>query len=931
MLKRERSWLALSMTILAHAMAGCGPYVVTETGGGEGGSACKNPGLDGSAGEGGEAGTACPGVSTDCSAHSVAAGDRHTCALLGDGTVKCWGSNNVGQLGLGDLFSRGEEPGEMGDRLPAVPVAGATPVHALVAGALHTCALFDDATLQCWGPNHHGQLGQGDTQSRGDDPGEVGASLTPVDLGAGEQITALAAGWGHTCALLAGGSVKCWGLAWNGELGQGDTESRGDDPGEMGDDLPAVDLGPGAVVTALAAGLDHTCALLVGGVVKCWGRNNQGQLGQGDTESRGDDPGEMGMGLHAVALGAGRTATALVAGKFHTCALLDDGSVKCWGGSERGQLGQGDTESRGDGPGEMGDALPAVDLGAGRVVLGLSAGYAHTCALLHGGSVLCWGENWDGQLGQGDAEHRGDDPGEMGDNLYTVTLGTDRRATLLRAGGFHTCVLLEGGGLECWGQNLDGQLGLADPERRGDDPGEMGDALPLVELTGDAGPTCSPTLPDPTGNVSCPEASGEDCAVTMIAAGDAHSCALRDDGTVKCWGAGSQGQLGLGDAYPRGEEPGEMGGELPEVAIGAGGDTVSVAARGNHTCALAKSGSLRCWGENAEGQLGLGDTDPRGDDPGEMGTNLPPVDLGTGQEPRALAAGWGHACALLKGGSVKCWGHGHRGQLGHGDTESRGDDLGEMGDDLPATLLGTGETAAALAAGWAHTCALSVTGEVKCWGLNYNGQLGLGHTADRGDQPGEMGDSLPHVDLGADKAAAIAAGWGHTCALLKGGAVKCWGDNLEGQLGAGDQKNRGDDPGEMGNALPPVALGTGKKAVAITAGYAHTCALLQGGAVKCWGWNHDEQLGTGDDLDRGDGPNEMGDALPAVDLGLGKKAIAIAAGTIHTCALLDDGGVKCWGDNHTGQLGAGDTVNRGHDPAELGDHLPAVPLCACPE
>ncbi len=264
----------------------------------------------------------------------------------------------------------------------------------------------------------------------------------------------------------------------------------------------------------------------------------------------------------------------------------------------------------------------------------------------------------------------------------------------------------------------------------------------------------------------------------------------------------------------------------------------SITAGDNHTCAILDDGTVKCWGGNSRGQLGLGDTANRGDGAGEMGDNLPAVNLGTGRTATAITAGDTHTCALLDNGTVKCWGDNGYGQLGHGDTANRGDDAGEMGDNLPAVNLGTGRTATAITAGSSHTCALLDNGTVKCWGDNGDGQLGLGDTADRGDGAGEMGDNLPAVDLGTGRTAtAITAGDDHTCALLDNGTVKCWGDNAYGQLGLGDTADRGDDAGEMGDNLPAVDLGTGRTATAITAGDVHTCALLDNATVKCWGYN----------------------------------------------------------------------------------------------
>jgi alpha-tubulin suppressor-like RCC1 family protein len=413
---------------------------------------------------------------------TLSAGTTHTCRRLDNGTLKCWGQNWVGQLGLGDTDNRGDAPGEMGDALPAVDLGSGRNAVALSAGSHHTCALLDYGAVKCWGDNGFGQLGLGDTDPRGDTPAGMGDALPAVYLGDGRRAVALMVGGDHTCALMDNGAVKCWGRNNYGQLGLGDTDNRGDAPGEMGDVLPAVDLGSGRSAVELMAGSFHTCALLDNGAVKCWGRNDYGQLGLGDTDPRGDAPGEMGDVLPAVDLGSGRSAVALAAGSYHTCALLDNGAVKCWGANSGGQLGLGDIDNRGDVPGEMGDALPTVDLGNGRSAMALAAGGTHTCALLDNGAVKCWGANSSGQLGLGDTDYRGDAPGEMGDALQAVDLGNGRSAMALAAGASHTCALLDNGAIKCWGHNGGGRLGLGDTNPRGDAPGEMGDALPAVDL-----------------------------------------------------------------------------------------------------------------------------------------------------------------------------------------------------------------------------------------------------------------------------------------------------------------------------------------------------------------------------------------------------------------------------------------------------------------
>jgi LPXTG-motif cell wall-anchored protein len=253
----------------------------------------------------------------------------------------------------------------------------------------------------------------------------MGDNLSTVDLGTGRTAKALSSAGVHSCVLLDNDSIKCWGYNGNADLGLGDTNNRGDNASEMGDSLPAVDLGTGRTAKAVSSGGGGTCAILDNDTVKCWGYSALGQLGYGDTNNRGDAGGEMGDNLPAVDLGTGRTASSIWYGDLHVCALLDNGSVKCWGWNSAGQLGLGGTDNRGDGLAEMGDNLGSVPLGTGRTALAVTAGYDHSCALLDNDTVKCWGNNADGQLGYGDASWRGDGAGEMGNNLPAVDLGAE--------------------------------------------------------------------------------------------------------------------------------------------------------------------------------------------------------------------------------------------------------------------------------------------------------------------------------------------------------------------------------------------------------------------------------------------------------------------------------------------------------------------------
>ncbi|KXZ46769.1 hypothetical protein GPECTOR_41g734 [Gonium pectorale] len=443
----------------------------------------------------------CIAVALPAPAVFVSAGFTHTCAVLEDPAtrtrgLKCFGDNRYGQLGLGDTVGRGDQPGELGDMLKVVDLGPGYNISNVEAGVYFTCALLSGPggrIVKCWG-NLNGNWDLG-----GSLYGQMGAALKPVPLGAGLEPSAIGVGDLQACAVLQpGGLVKCWGSNPAGQLGQGDTRPRWPSvPTDMGINLRPVWLGqvgsgllPGPQVplaaTAVTGGAHHTCALLQpGGIVKCWGANNFGQLGQGDTWNRGDRPDQMGNSLEPVALGTGLSAVAVSAGWYHTCALLQPGGlVKCWGVNSGGELGQGDTENRGDQPGEMGDALKPVDLGPGLTAVALSAGSGYSCALLQpGGVVKCWGDWHNGRLGLGEQVNHGDGPRQMGAGLKPVELGRGLNVSALSGGLNHACVVLQPGGLvKCWGYNNWGQLGQGDLVDRGDDAGEMGDALKPVGL-----------------------------------------------------------------------------------------------------------------------------------------------------------------------------------------------------------------------------------------------------------------------------------------------------------------------------------------------------------------------------------------------------------------------------------------------------------------
>jgi alpha-tubulin suppressor-like RCC1 family protein len=410
--------------------------------------------------------------------------------LLNGGQVRCWGYGAEGELGYPSTVEIGatNTPASAGP----VDLGPGRTATAIGVGAYHTCAILDNGNVLCWGYGRNGRLGYGNINNVGDT--QTPAAAGPVNLGPGRTATAISAGFAHTCAILDDGSVRCWGFGYYGELGYGSTSTVGDI--KTPDTAGPVDLG-GHTATAISAGGEHTCAILDGGSVRCWGLGTSGQLGYGNTSDVGDTPTSLPGSAGAVDLGPGRTAVAISAGDAHTCAILDNGGVLCWGYGGDGRLGYGNTNNVGDTqtPGSVGP----VDLGPGRTAKAISAGSRDTCAILDNGSVLCWGYGGDGRLGYGNTNNVGDTqtPGSVG----PVDLGPGRTATAISAGSRHTCAILDNGSVLCWGYGGNGRLGYCNESNVGDaqTPGSAG---PVNLEPDDGGVSCVVTGVAPGGDAS---------------------------------------------------------------------------------------------------------------------------------------------------------------------------------------------------------------------------------------------------------------------------------------------------------------------------------------------------------------------------------------------------------------------------------------------
>jgi alpha-tubulin suppressor-like RCC1 family protein len=343
--------------------------------------------------------------------------------------------------------------------------------------------------------------------------------------------TSVSAGGTLTCILVAAGGVKCWGYNFDGELGNSTMTNSSTPVSVAGVD--------GAI--AVNSGYKHTCVLYPAGTVSCWGYNIVGELGDGTLTSR-SSPLSVG-GLSGV--------TASSSGAAHTCALLTDRSLYCWGDNEVGELGTG----------SLNRARPYGISNPVRVAtvsnaVAVSAGFLNTCALISGGSIDCWGYNFDGQVGNGTVNHVRPYANPSPARVSGIT-----QALLVSAGAFHTCALIAGGTVKCWGYIAAGEFG----------------PIPLLNSA----------LPR--------QVSGIKNAIT-ISTGGFHTCALLAGGSVKCWGENSFGQLGDGRLHDSAK---------PVTVIGIK-HAVSISSGVLHTCALIAGGSVKCWGGNDEGELGTG-------------------------------------------------------------------------------------------------------------------------------------------------------------------------------------------------------------------------------------------------------------------------------------------------------------------------------------
>jgi alpha-tubulin suppressor-like RCC1 family protein len=592
---------------------------------------------------------------------AVSAGLQHTCALTTAGILYCWGD--------GFAYRNGDPTGV--SRNAPYRVNATTVWTAIAAGEGHNCAMRDDGQLLCWGANWFGQLGDG-TQTNSAAPRPVGA---PGAYRGGAASFSL--GTDFTCAVRADTGISCWGLNDAGQLGDG-TQFDSTTPTPAGDETG---------FEAVFAGYDHACARKIGGELRCWGSNLWGQFANG-TLNWSPSPvaagnqgafagpwygGSSGRWFTCAHMGPGhlrcfgrnntgqlggnrwggssyapfRVATSFtdwtaVTANAQSCALRAGGQLYCWGRNLFGELGDGTKERR---------QLPVQVAGAWRAV---AAGAAHSCGVKTDGTLWCWGGNAAWQLGST----------TITDSNVPVQIGGDTDWASVEAGQQHGCAVKTDGTLGCWGSNLFGELGN-DTTTNSATPVTQGLGWTAAAAGGSrscglkagqlfcAGDNLYGAVGNGTTTGTVKLFTREVLAASdwlSVEQGFRHACGVRGTGSVGelwCWGDNTYGQLGTGGTPASTGTPTKIGTDIDWAAVSAGD---------SHVCAARSTGALYCWGRNHMGQLGDGAGTQRAS----------PWAVSGGGVWTKVAAGAAHTCGIKSDGTLWCWGANENGQLGDG-------------------------------------------------------------------------------------------------------------------------------------------------------------------------------------------------------------------------------------------------------------------------
>ena len=668
------------------------------------------------------------------------------------------------------------------------------------------CALDATGNAKCWGWNVSMQ--------------GLGAQKKPIAIQSGTQFQKMSSGYGQTCGITTSGALKCWGYNPNGEVGNGSTSS-------VNVESPFT-VDSANTYSEVAAGYEHTCGITTAGVLKCWGLNSSGQLGDGTAIAK----------TSPTVIDSGTSYVKVAAGQSHTCAITSAGVLKCWGANTNGQLGTGNN---------TGSNVPVV-IDTGIQYLRVATRRTHTCGITTANVLKCWGLNLGGRLGDGTTTSR----------LSPTVINTGTSYQEIVTGNGHTCGLASGT-LKCWGQNQYGEIGNGSVGSV-TSPAVIDSGVTYTSIgTGDEH-TCGVTnfgalrcwgrnMYSQLGNdrvtiETTPVIADTTVAFNRVESGTSHSCAISTAGKIHCWGSNNYGQIGDGTIVLRTQ---------PTLIDGAT-DYIDVTTGTYHSCGITSSQQIKCWGYNLNGQLG----------DGTSSTRTSPVLIDSGTQYIRVVAGSSHTCGITTASVLKCWGQNGNGQLGLGNTTSYSS----------PQVIDSGVSYQSVGAGYQHTCAVTTSGVLKCWGANNYNQLGNGNTTqytspqvidggtsystvDASDQNncgltaagalkcwgwsvgfGGFGQqSAPTTIMSGTPFSKVSVGRQHTCGITADNRLRCFGFNESGEIGAGHTSQV--------SAASPFVSDPHSRYQTISAGYAFTCGTTLQNVIRCWGDASGARLGTG--------------------------------------------------------------------------------------
>jgi alpha-tubulin suppressor-like RCC1 family protein len=725
----------------------------------------------------------------------------------------------------GQVYEWGAAAGRNTPKL--VPFPSGTTITAVAGEGSSALALTASGQVYAWGDNAYGQLGNASTTSS--------SAPVPVSLPSGAKATAIAGQSFGGLALLSTGRVLAWGDNDHGQLGNGTTDNS---------DVPVpVSVPSGTTVVSIAGEGYGALAMTSAGQLLAWGYNQDGELGNGTTTS-GSVP-------VTVSLPQGTSVKAIAGEGYDGLALTSTGKVLAWGFNGDGELGDGNTTN---------SSIPvAVSLPAGTTVTGLGSELLGGLATTQAGTVLAWGFNGDGELGDG-----------------STAISTSVPVAAALPAGVVATALTQGLGFTGLAEAGTPPVITGVAPAIGSAAGGAGVTITGSGLTGASAvrfgsqPAASFSVTSSTSITAVPPAGSGTVDVTVTGPGGTSPVAAADQftyvtsGQVIAWGSNFSGELGTGSTAAYSTVPAAS-------ALPAGTRVQAVASGSDDSYALTSSGKLYAWGDNSYGELGNGSNAARSSTPVL-------VSLPAGVKAIAVGAGFATAYAVTSGGQVYAWGYGPDGELGNGTTSAS--------TSTPVRVsLPTGVKATAVAGEYYGGLALTSSGGVYAWGYGADGELGNGTTTF--DSPTPVKVALPS----GVTATAVAGQSLSGMALTSGGQVYDWGYNPSGNLGDGSSA--------VNNPTPVLVHLPGITVTAIAGEFYSGLALTSTGRVYAWGEGANGQLGNG---------KTTNSSLPVtVSLPSGTAVTALGSAGNSSLALTSSGHVLAWGSNTTGELGNGTT------------------------